>query len=44
MFMRDNFDQLCDAIDIITINEDHSLKAGLRQKFVLSDQKCSEKS
>ena len=33
MFLRDNFDYLCDAIDVFTVKEDRSLKAGLRQNL-----------
>ena len=33
MFLRENFDYLCDSVDIITIREDKSTKSGLRQNL-----------
>ena len=33
MFLRENFDYLCNSVDIITIKEDKSTKSGLRQNL-----------
>lgn len=33
MFVRDNFEDLCNAIDIVTMKEDKSLKAGMRHNL-----------
>ena len=43
MFLRENFDYLCDSVDIITIREDKSTKSGLRQNLYYTLLSTAEK-